>query len=116
VSAIVVPYGREYHADCAHATDIAAVSVDQARQRWLDLRAPRFDAAFAALDCYDAPLTTVLAPARLARPFDVVSLQFCMHYAFESERKVRQMLENVSAWLRPGGVFVGTVPNAELLL
>jgi mRNA (guanine-N7-)-methyltransferase len=39
-----------------------------------------------------------------------------MHYAFESDAKVRCMLENVTRWLRPGGVFVGTIPNAEQLL
>jgi mRNA (guanine-N7-)-methyltransferase len=26
------------------------------------------------------------------------------------------MLHNVTRWLRPGGVFVGTIPNAEQLL
>jgi mRNA (guanine-N7-)-methyltransferase len=26
------------------------------------------------------------------------------------------MLQNVTRWLRPGGVFVGTIPNAEQLL
>ena len=51
-----------------------------------------------------------------AQPFDVVSMQFCMHYAFESVQKARMMLENVTRWLRTGGVFVGTVPNAELLM
>ena len=39
-----------------------------------------------------------------------------MHYAFESVEKVRIMLQNVGKWLRVGGVFVGTVPNDELLL
>jgi mRNA (guanine-N7-)-methyltransferase len=96
--------------------DIAAVSVDQARARWQDQKTPRFDAEFAALDCYIHPLTAALTPARLAKPFDVVSMQFCMHYAFETLVKARQMLDNVARWLRPGGVFVGTIPNAEFLL
>jgi mRNA (guanine-N7-)-methyltransferase len=26
------------------------------------------------------------------------------------------MLDNVSRWLRPGGVFIGTIPNADQLL
>jgi mRNA (guanine-N7-)-methyltransferase len=98
-------------------SDIADVSVEQARDRWRTSRGgPRFDAEFAALDCFSHPLTRVLSPARLAAPFDVVSMQFCMHYAFESTAKARQMLENVSRWLRPGGVFVGTIPNADFLL
>ncbi|KAJ7172680.1 mRNA capping enzyme-domain-containing protein [Mycena filopes] len=95
--------------------DIAAVSVDQARARWEQLR-PSFDATFAPLDCYTEPLSKAFAPAKLATPFDVVSMQFCMHYAFESIQKARCMLENVSRWLRPGGVFIGTIPNADQLL
>ena len=97
--------------------DIASISIDQAQTRWESLpRSTRFDATFAALDCYSEPLTRGIPPAKLAQPFDVVSMQFCMHYAFESVAKVRCMLNNVTRWLRPGGVFVGTVPNAEQLL
>ncbi|THU99396.1 guanine-N(7)-methyltransferase [Dendrothele bispora CBS 962.96] len=96
--------------------DIAAVSVDQARSRWEGIRAPRFDASFAALDCYTESLTTAFSPETLSQSFDVVSMQFCMHYAFESESKARCMLGNVSRWLRGGGIFIGTIPNAEQLL
>ncbi|KAG6821167.1 hypothetical protein H0H93_005387 [Arthromyces matolae] len=111
--------------------DIAAISVDQARSRWESLRPPKFSATFAALDCYTQPLTKAFSPDILGLdssyeynadvqltgdPFDVVSMQFCMHYAFETEQKTRCMLENVSRYLRRGGVFIGTIPNAELLL
>lgn len=129
--------------------DIAAVSVDQARDRYGSLRPPKFKANFYASDCYSLPLSSALPPLlaqevlpsgsssgssgssgsnggggdnyydssgpRVAE-FDVVSMQFCMHYAFESEEKTRVMLGNVARWLRRGGVFVGTIPNAEQLL
>ena len=97
-------------------SDIAAVSVDQARSRWESMRGPRFEANFAALDCYTEPLSKAFPPAKLAQPFDVVSMQFCMHYAFETVQKARCMLENVSRHLRTGGVFIGTIPNADILL
>jgi hypothetical protein len=80
------------------------------------MRPQRFDATFAAMDCYTEPLTNVFTPQQLAQPFDVVSMQFCMHYAFETAQKARCMLQNVSEWLRPGGIFLGTVPNADQLL
>ncbi|KAL4067567.1 mRNA capping enzyme-domain-containing protein [Scleroderma citrinum] len=96
--------------------DIADVSIEQARQRWETMRQPRFAASFAALDCYTKPLSNAFPPEKLAQPFDVVSMQFCMHYAFETVEKARCMLQNVSQWLRKGGVFVGTIPNAEYLL
>lgn len=96
--------------------DIAAVSIEQARERWETMRRHRFAASFAALDCYKEPLSKAFPPEKLARPFDVVSMQFCMHYAFETAEKARCMLKNVSQWLRKGGVFVGTIPNADYLL
>ena len=43
-------------------------------------------------------------------------MQFCMHYAFENIEKARMMLTNVSTNLRFGGMFVGTIPNSDLLL
>ena len=103
---------RETH----HLTDVASISVEQARQRYEGFRGPRFDATFAACDCYGVSISTALDPAKLSTPFDVVSMQFCMHYAFETEERARCMLDNVSRWLRPGGVFVGTIPNAGQLL
>lgn len=48
--------------------------------------------------------------------YDNVTMQFCMHYAFESASKARMMMENVSRYLRRGGVFIGTIPNSQLLL
>ncbi|KAH9932160.1 guanine-N(7)-methyltransferase [Amylocystis lapponica] len=96
--------------------DIAAVSIEQAQSRHATLRGTRFAAAFFPLDCYAHELTAVLPPALLTRPFDVVSLQFCMHYAFETEQKARTMLANVAHSLRRGGVFIGTIPNSAQLL
>ena len=98
------------------SSDIAAKSIEQAQDRWQTMRGARFDATFASLDCYTESLSKAFPPAKLAQPFDVVSMQFCMHYAFETVQKARIMLENVSRWLRPGGIFVGTIPNADQLL
>ncbi|EJD05943.1 mRNA-methyltransferase [Fomitiporia mediterranea MF3/22] len=105
--------------------DIAEISVDQARSRYMSSAAAnplkstsRFNAFFAAIDCFSHSLSEVpnmpIPPD--APPFDVVSMQFCMHYAFESVQKARVMLENVTRWLRRGGRFVGTIPNDKFLL
>jgi len=45
----------------------------------------------------------------------VVSMMFCMHYAFESENKCRNMLRNVSGALRKGGRFIGTIPASDVI-
>ena len=47
--------------------------------------------------------------------FDVVSMMFCMHYAFESEEKARGMLRNVAGCLKKGGRFIGVIPNSDVL-
>jgi mRNA (guanine-N7-)-methyltransferase len=47
--------------------------------------------------------------------FDVVSMMFCMHYAFESEEKARIMLQNVAGALKKGGRLIGCVPNSDVL-
>lgn len=39
-----------------------------------------------------------------------------LHYAFESEHKIRTLLENVSENLVKGGVFIGTIPNAYRIM
>jgi mRNA (guanine-N7-)-methyltransferase len=38
-----------------------------------------------------------------------------MHYAFESEEKVKMMLRNVAGSLKKGGRFIGVVPNSDAL-
>lgn len=40
--------------------------------------------------------------------FDVVSNQFCLHYYFESDIKLRSLLQNVNDNLKIGGHFIGT--------
>ncbi|GAA5943027.1 mRNA (guanine-N7)-methyltransferase [Sporobolomyces koalae] len=95
--------------------DLAAGSVQDAQNRWEDMRGRRFPAQFYALDCFEESITT-LPLGDMTRLFDVVSMQFCMHYAFETEEKVRCMLDNVSKYLRSGGVVIGTIPDANNLL
>jgi mRNA (guanine-N7-)-methyltransferase len=59
-----------------------------------------------------------ILPGSLAQKdlYDNVTMQFCMHYAFETASKARMMMENVSRYLRPGGIFIGTIPDSQLLL
>ena len=99
-------------------TDIATISVNQARDRWNQLKGDRFNAWFSQLDAYHYPIKTAasLPPEALSRAFDVVTMQFCMHYAFETESAVHQMLDNVARYLRKGGRFIGTIPNADFMV
>ena len=121
--------------------DPAEVSVDQARERHARLRGGHrggrggrggrsqrtFDAEFFAQDAFgesigNIPLirqigfdTGMPGSRRNAGGFDVVSMMFCMHYAFESEAKTRGMLQNVAGSLAKGGRFIGTIPNSDVI-
>lgn len=83
-----------------------------------------FEARFHVKDCFGSSIEDIdivrqvgfsSAHVSSSRGFDVVSLMFCMHYAFESEEKARQMLRNVSGALKKGGRFIGTIPNSHYI-
>ncbi|VDN54457.1 unnamed protein product [Dracunculus medinensis] len=48
--------------------------------------------------------------------FDLCSCQFSFHYAFETERQARVMIRNAIEMLKPGGLFLGTLPEAERIM
>ena len=115
--------------------DAAEVSVDQARGRYTDMRRGRqktFEGKFIAKDSFgewlgDVPIIKEVGIDGSVGPggggssrwggggFDVVTMMFCMHYAFESEAKARGMLRNVAGSLKKGGRFIGVIPNSDIL-
>ena len=123
--------------------DPAEVSIEQAKDRYRQMRskgsrggrggrggyhdrqARLFDAEFLAEDAFtyslgDLPLirNVGFGPGSRWGPsggFDVVSMMFCMHYAFENEAKAKGMLANVAGSLRKGGRFFGVIPNSDVI-
>ncbi|MCL7021684.1 hypothetical protein MKW94_001911 [Papaver nudicaule] len=71
-----------------------------------------FPARLLCADCFEVRLDGVL---RGDGPFDICSCQFAMHYSWSSEARARQALANISALLRPGGTFIGTMPDANYM-
>ncbi|EXJ91288.1 mRNA (guanine-N7-)-methyltransferase [Capronia coronata CBS 617.96] len=112
--------------------DPAELSIQQARERYQQMRRgrrPIFDARFIPQDCFGAWIGDVgivrevgIDPnAGSGQPsrwggggFDVVAAMFTMHYAFESEEKVKMMLRNVAGSLKKGGRFIGVGPNSDV--
>jgi mRNA (guanine-N7-)-methyltransferase len=109
--------------------DPADVSITQARDRYRQMRRKNhhlFHAEFFVKDCFgtsigDIPIVQQVGFDKENDPrwgrggFDVVSQMFCMHYAFESEEKARQMLKNVAGALKKGGKFIGVIPNSDVI-
>lgn len=122
--------------------DPAEVSIEQAKERYRNMASrgpggrggrgghhrrppPRvFEARFHVKDCYAESIGDLdivrqvgfsSSAVSSSRGFDVVSMMFCMHYAFESEEKARQMLKNVAGALKKGGRFIGCIPNSDVI-
>ena len=123
--------------------DPAEVSIEQARERYKQMasgggrggrgrggyhgggRPPTFHAEFFAEDAFTYSLGDIpvirdigFGPGSRWGPgggFDVVSMMFCMHYAFENEVKAKGMLANVAGSLRKGGRFIGVIPNSDVI-
>lgn len=95
--------------------DIASESVTQAASRFNEAL---FRKCTFRPELYVANLFAVRLSKHLRADdmFDIVSAQFSIHYAFESERNVRVLLQNVSDRLKPGGFFVGTTVDANVLI
>ncbi|KAJ0284644.1 mRNA cap guanine-N7 methyltransferase [Colletotrichum noveboracense] len=119
--------------------DPADISIDQARERYRQMasrggggrggrggyRRPSrlFEARFQVKDCYGESVEDIEIVRQVGfdtnplsrRGFDVVSMMFCMHYAFETEQKARMMLRNVAGSLKKGGRLIGCIPNSDVL-
>ncbi|GJP67066.1 hypothetical protein CLOP_g23937, partial [Closterium sp. NIES-67] len=97
--------------------DVAEGSVHDAMARYNgdsdESFAMRFPAKLACADCFGVALDRELAAWA---PFDICSTQFALHYSFETEERARCGLRNIAALLRPGGAFIGTIPDANVLV
>ncbi|XP_018392844.1 PREDICTED: mRNA cap guanine-N7 methyltransferase [Cyphomyrmex costatus] len=105
------------HLICA---DIAQVSLEQCQQRYNDMVnkkgskdrgfAPIFSAEFITADCTKVRLREKFTDPSMQ--LDFVSCQFAFHYSFESLPQAECMIRNASESLKPGGYFIGTIPDA----
>ncbi|XP_073125758.1 mRNA cap guanine-N(7) methyltransferase 1 [Henckelia pumila] len=100
--------------------DIADGSIEDCRTRYngdADHHQRRkkfsFPARLLCGDCFEVRLDKVLADDA---PFDICSCQFALHYSWSTEARARRALANVSALLRPGGIFIGTMPDANVII
>jgi len=112
--------GEIDHLICA---DIAGTSVEQCEVRYKEMqerskhergRQKNFTAQFITADCTKQRLRDLYADPDMT--FDLTSCQFSFHYSFESLPQAEMMLQNACERLKPGGYFIGTLPNAYELI
>lgn len=95
--------------------DIALESVRRdAVGRYNKEHAREFPAVFIAGDAFLVDLAAVL-PEHV-RTLDVISCQFAIHYSLSTEQRARRALRNVCKMLRPGGYFIGTTVDSNVLV
>ena len=95
------------------AADTALLSVQELANRYNQMREPPFRPTLLVGDCFHHRISNFL-PQQTT--FDVVSCQFAIHYAFETENRVRRLLQNVTDRLNPGGFFIGTTVDSNVLV
>lgn len=100
--------------------DVAHGSIEDARNRYngeTDHMKRRnifsFPARLVCADCYSVPLDKILKDDG---PFDICSCQFALHYSWSTQERARRALQNVAALLKPGGYFLGTIPDANVIV
>jgi mRNA (guanine-N7-)-methyltransferase len=123
------------HQRCAAyiGADVADESVRHAVGRYtehMQRGKVRFPALFLAGDCFAHDLghdiewfhtrgNGARQPGAAFWPaaiYDIASIQFVLHYSFGTEARARMMMRNAARQLRPGGTFVGTIPDANLIV
>lgn len=96
--------------------DISNASIQEAHKRYRSMRNLDYQVVLITGDCFGESLGVAVEPFPDCRfPCDIVSTQFCLHYAFETEEKARRALLNVAKSLKIGGHFFGTIPDSEFI-
>ncbi|XP_054841052.1 mRNA cap guanine-N7 methyltransferase isoform X2 [Eublepharis macularius] len=101
-------------------TDIAEISVQQCKQRYMDMRNRGrsndriFSAEFITADSTKELLSKKYSDRNMC--FDICSCQFVYHYSFETYEQADMMLKNACERLCHGGYFIGTTPDSYELV
>lgn len=100
-------------------TDIAEVSIQQCEERYKTMlernQRNKFNKIFTA-EFFACDSTLKRLREQYKDPsidLNLVSCQFAFHYCFESLKQAECMIRNAAECLRPGGYFIGTIPDAN---
>lgn len=96
--------------------DISNASIQEAHKRYSSMKNLGYQVILITGDCFGESLGPTVEPFPQCKfPCNVVSTQFCLHYAFETEEKARRTLANISKSLTINGFFFGTIPDSEFI-
>ena len=92
-----------------HGVDISPREIDEAKRRYAS-------GTWNHTTCDFHVSSTLATKDWFFKAYDVVSCMFALHYFCGSERALDHILRNVRASLKPGGFFIGTVPDGAKIL
>ncbi|OAF70672.1 mRNA cap guanine-N7 methyltransferase, partial [Intoshia linei] len=107
----------KFGAEDVHFVDFSKKSIDECRQRYNNTKQqicslPKFKASFIVADVGKENIYKNLSNVT----YDVVSCQFALHYFFGEMETLNCALENACSKIKPGGYFIGTIPNANQIV
>lgn len=89
-----------------HGIDISPGEIEEAKRRYAS-------GTWRHVTCDFHVSSTLATKDWFFKECDVVSCMFALHYFCGSEQTLDHVLRNVSASLKPGGYFIGTVPDGD---
>lgn len=99
-----------------HCFDISPESVKEAERRYLSFSGSEVQATFEVADCFsDTFLEERLPLLPHCRQYSVVSIQFALHYACDTEAHIEKVIKAISESLQDGGVFIATTVDEDSL-
>lgn len=103
------------HYDCF---DISPQSIAGAEARFAankDTLRPTFQCSFQVANVFEEPFLTEMESLERYGQYDVVSIQFALHYACVSREQLGKVLTKCHGALRVGGVLIATIVDADEL-
>ena len=96
--------------------DMSKQNLIEAKYRFQKLKC-KFDALLICGDVADAETSVHdIVQREFSLDYDLVSCQFALNYIWSSEENAERFFDNVSKNLKPGGLFIGTIPDSKVLV
>ena len=97
----------EHGATYIRASDVSQLSIEEAKNRWLESGDARCHVDFHVQSMSD--------PLDSDELFDLISIQFAFHYAWATQEMFQGVLNNIQRHLAPGGRVVLTFPDEDVM-
>ncbi|TNJ30096.1 mRNA cap guanine-N7 methyltransferase [Giardia muris] len=108
---------RHDHVRYVACIDVSLESLVEAIHRYNGMRNTlRYQADFIWADIFAVPIAQHFRPYQRGVRFGLISCQFALHYAFETEERARMLFKNVSDCLDNKGRFIAIFVSKESIL